>query len=255
MAPIILDVDVRRKVFRSRAGPEHVVLADMRFSLAEREIVALVGPSGCGKTTLLRLIGRLDHDFEGRITWHGREAPRIGTVFQEPRLLPWRTVRENLLLVTPPDSVETVDELLRALGLWPHRDSYPTQISLGMARRASIARAFAIRPDIVLLDEPFVSLDPSMAERGRQVLLDAWQRRPTTGLLVTHDLLDAAALADRVLMLAGSPTRIVSEVVIPPANRRAGTEAAHAFAQELRLLRPVEPVLFPDVSAASSDRR
>src|SRR5205085_9550442 len=128
-------------------------------------------------------------------------------------------------------------DLLRTLGLSNCRDAYPQQISLGMARRAAIARAFAIVPDLVLMDEPFVSLDPIMAERGREVLLDAWRRRPTAALLVTHDLLDAAALADRVLMLSASPCRIVDVVTIEPELRRSGLEASMRIAVQLRAAR------------------
>ena len=238
-APVILEVDITRKSFAGRDGAAQLVLEDLRFRLAPREIVAVVGPSGCGKTTLLRLIDGLDHDFTGRIVWHATDRPRIGTVFQEPRLLPWRTVRQNLTLVAAGRDA-LADELLHALGLWPFRDAYPPQISLGMARRAAIARAFAIDPDLVLLDEPFVSLDPTMTERGRDVLLDAWRRRPTAALIVTHDMDDAAALADRVLLLSANPARIVADVAIPPDQRRAGPEAAHVLAQSLRQARAAE---------------
>ncbi len=233
LAPVILEVAVARKFFGTGAA-RRLVLEGLRFGLAEGEIVALVGPSGCGKTTLLKIIGGLDPQYEGEVRWRGPEAPRIGTIFQEPRLLPWRTVRQNLLLVDPPGGAAAVDDLLRTLGLWQFRDAFPQQISLGMARRAAIARAFAIEPDLVLLDEPFVSLDPAMAERGREVLLDAWRRRPTSALLVTHDLLDAAALADRVLMLSGHPSHVVKVVTIEPAHRRSGIEASMHVAMQLR---------------------
>lgn len=236
LAPVILDIAVARKVHGTGANAR-LVLEDVRIALAEREIVALVGPSGCGKTTLLKIIGGLDPAYEGSVRWLGPDPPRIGTIFQEPRLLPWRTVRQNLMLVEPPGGAAAVDDLLHTLGLWPFRDSYPPQISLGMARRASIARAFAIEPDLVLLDEPFVSLDPAMAERGREVLLDAWRRRPTSALLVTHDLLDAAALADRVLMLSGHPSHLVNVVTIEPELRRSGIEASMRIAMQLRTQR------------------
>jgi ABC-type nitrate/sulfonate/bicarbonate transport system ATPase subunit len=236
LAPVILEVDIRRKSYGS-AGKHHLVLDHIAFSLQESEIVALVGPSGCGKTTLLKIIGGLDAAYEGEVRWPGASAPRIGTIFQEPRLLPWRTVRQNLLLVAPDGDAATADDLLRTLGLWGCRDNYPQQISLGMARRVAIARAFTITPDLLLMDEPFVSLDPVMAERGREVLLDAWRRRPTSALLVTHDLLDAAALADRVLMLSTAPARIVDEITIEPALRRSGAETSMRVAMQLHAAR------------------
>ena len=216
----ILDVDIARRAVPARGGPR-VVLQDLRFSLGQGEVVALVGPSGCGKTTLLRLIGGLDRGFEGRIAWAGGAVPRIGTVFQEPRLLPWRTVRQNIALVRPPDPA-VAEKLLGLLGLAAYADLYPPALSLGMARRAAIARAFAIQPAVLLLDEPFVSLDPAMAEQGREVLAEAWRTRRCAALLVTHDLAEAASLADRILLLSAGPARVVREVVVPDSSRRRG---------------------------------
>ncbi len=215
----MLEVDIAAKAMPGREGPR-TVLAGLRFTLKRNEIVALVGPSGCGKTTLLRLIGGLDKQFDGRIDWAGGAAPRIGTVFQEPRLLPWRTVRQNLALVRP--NPVAAEALLRLLGLAPYGDLYPPALSLGMARRAAIARAFAIEPALLLLDEPFVSLDPAMAEQGRTVLATAWRTQRCAALLVTHDRAEAASLADRILLLSTDPARVVQEFIVPTASRRSG---------------------------------
>ncbi len=216
----MLDVEVARKAVPARGGPR-TVIADLRFALQPDEIVALVGPSGCGKTTLLRIIGGLDVRYEGRIAWAGGVAPRIGTVFQEPRLLPWRTVRQNIALVRPPDPA-AAEALLTLLGLSPYADLHPPALSLGMARRAAIARAFAVQPALLLLDEPFVSLDPAMAEQGRAVLATAWRTRRCAALLVTHDLAEAASLADRILLLSEGPARVTRELVVPKGSRRRG---------------------------------
>jgi NitT/TauT family transport system ATP-binding protein len=220
MAEVILRLRVEGKSFRTDRG-DLPVLGGIDLALGAREIVALVGPSGCGKTTLLRIIGGLETDYRGTLDWHGAAMPRIGTVFQEPRLLPWRTVRQNILLAQQTENPELADDLLRTLDLAPFRDAFPPTLSLGMARRASIARAFAIEPALVLLDEPFVSLDPAMAARSRELLLDAWRARPTAALLVTHDRAEAALLADRVVLLAERPTHVLKEIIVPPELRRS----------------------------------
>ena len=119
----------------------------------------------------------------------------------------------------PADGVEA---LLDRLGLTPYADLYPPALSLGMARRAAIARAFAIDPGLLLLDEPFVSLDHERAEQARAVLLDAWQARRCAALLVTHDLVEAASLADRILLLSTGPARVVREIIVPERSRRRG---------------------------------
>jgi NitT/TauT family transport system ATP-binding protein len=124
-------------------------------------------------------------------------------------------VRENILLAQHTARPDVADNLLEALDLTPYRNSYPGRLSLGMARRVAIARAFAIEPELVLLDEPFVSLDPAMAERSRDVLLKAWRARPIAALLVTHDDNEAAALADRILVLGSRPARITTELAVP----------------------------------------
>jgi ABC-type nitrate/sulfonate/bicarbonate transport system ATPase subunit len=227
--PAILDVSIDRKFYGTK-----IVMRDLRFALHANEIVALVGPSGCGKTTLLRMIGRLDRAFDGRIGWTGPGLPRIGTVFQEPRLLPWRSVRENLRLVVPSECPPTVDALLQSLDLWADRDAFPTQLSLGMARRVAIARALVICPDLVLLDEPFVSLDQPMVERSKAVLLRVWRARPVAVLLVTHDLVEAASLADRIILLSADPMRLIADMPVPAHARRAGRDAAEGFARVVR---------------------
>jgi NitT/TauT family transport system ATP-binding protein len=232
MAEVILRLRVEGKSFRTDRG-DLPVLGRIDLALGAREIVALVGPSGCGKTTLLRIIGGLDTDFRGTLEWHGAAMPRVGTVFQEPRLLPWRSVRQNILLAQQTENAELADDLLRTLDLAPFRDAFPATLSLGMARRASIARAFAIEPELVLLDEPFVSLDPAMAARSRELLLAAWRARPTAALLVTHDRAEAAMLADRVLLLAERPTHVLTEVVVPQALRRPSSVPTQAVMEVL----------------------
>ena len=201
------------------------MLGELAFSLGNGEVAALVGPSGCGKTTLLRIIAGLDSDFEGSVALpaHGM----LGMVFQEPRLLPWRTVEQNVRLAAPQATDAALGTLFQALGLTAHRDHFPGELSLGLARRVALARAFAVEPDLLLLDEPFVSLDDALAARLREELAELVNRRPITTLLVTHNVDEAIGLADRLLLLSASPARILAEVpVTRPRNARSAAELA-----------------------------
>jgi ABC-type nitrate/sulfonate/bicarbonate transport system ATPase subunit len=221
-----LDVSIKQKSYRAASGEQHLVLGELAFSLANGEVAALVGPSGCGKTTLLRIIAGLDGDFEGNVALpaHGM----LGMVFQEPRLLPWRTVEQNVRLAAPQVTDTSLDALFHTLGLTAHRDHYPGELSLGLARRVALARAFAVEPDLLLLDEPFVSLDAALATRLRDELAELVNRRPVTTLLVTHDVDEAIGLADRLLLLSVSPARVLGEVPVPHprANHSADELAA-----------------------------
>jgi NitT/TauT family transport system ATP-binding protein len=207
-----LDVSIKQKSYRAASGEQHLVLGELAFSLGNGEVAALVGPSGCGKTTLLRIIAGLDSDFEGSVALpaHGM----LGMVFQEPRLLPWRTVEQNVRLAAPQATDAALGTLFQALGLTAHRDHYPGELSLGLARRVALARAFAVEPDLLLLDEPFVSLDDALAARLRDELADLVNRRPITTLLVTHNVEEAIGLADRLLLLSLSPARVLADVPV-----------------------------------------
>src|ERR1700730_11391961 len=180
-----LEVSVARKALRATSGQTRVVLHDVAFSLRKGEICALLGPSGCGKTCLLRIISGLDSDFDGQIVLPSPH--KVGMVFQEPRLLPWRSVVQNLRLVGSA-SENDLAEIAAALRLSDHLDHFPGELSLGLARRVAIARAFAVKPDLLLLDEPFVSLDASLATRLREELLALVLKRKATTLIVTHDV-------------------------------------------------------------------
>src|SRR5437660_369324 len=202
-----LDVNIKQKSFRAASGGKLQVLGELVFSLGSGEVAALVGPSGCGKTTLLRIVAGLDRDFLGNVA-----LPAHGTlamVFQEPRLLPWRSVEQNVRLAAPQAGDGELATLFAALGLTAHRNHYPRELSLGLARRVALARAFAINPDLLLLDEPFVSLDHALAVRLRDELAELVTRRPVTTLLVTHDVGEAIGLADRLLLLSAGPARVL----------------------------------------------
>jgi NitT/TauT family transport system ATP-binding protein len=156
-------------------------------------------------------------------------------VFQEPRLLPWRTVEDNIRLVLPAhDAKADLDDLFEILGLASHLERYPTELSLGLARRVAIARAFAIRPNFLLLDEPFVSLDEAVADRLRDELMALTTRAGITTLFVTHDLAEAIRLADRLFVLADRPTRIIFERELPAPRGARSKELVAGIGEELR---------------------
>jgi NitT/TauT family transport system ATP-binding protein len=226
-----LEVSIKHKAFRAASGGELHVIDGLSLSLEGGEVGALVGPSGCGKTTLLRIIAGLDRDYDGSVALpdHGK----LGMVFQEPRLLPWRTLEQNVRLAAPEATDANLDTLFRTLGLDAHRHHYPGELSLGQARRVALARAFAVEPDLLLLDEPFVSLDDALATRLRDELAELVTRRPVTTLLVTHNVEEAIALADRLFLLSPSPTHVIAELPIPhPRSKRTPEELA-AFRREI----------------------
>jgi ABC-type nitrate/sulfonate/bicarbonate transport system ATPase subunit len=218
----LLEVRITRKVYLSASGARLDVLADIAFTLADGDLAAFVGPSGCGKTTMLRILAGLDRTFEGVVK--GARPGAIGMVFQEPRLLPWRTAEANVRLAAPAASEAKLFELFSILELGPHRQHYPGELSLGLARRVALARAFAVDPELLILDEPFVSLDQALASRLRAELATLVERRRVTTVLVTHDIDDAVWLADRIFLLSGRPARIVAELTVP--GRRGERSAA-----------------------------
>jgi NitT/TauT family transport system ATP-binding protein len=207
-----LEVNIKHKSYRGASGGRLHVLGEISLTLANGEVAALVGPSGCGKTTLLRIVVGLDHDFEGRVRLPARG--RLGVVFQEPRLLPWRTVEENVRLVAPQANDAALTVLFVTLGLAEHRRHYPGELSLGLARRVALARAFAVKPDLLVLDEPFVSLDAALAARMRTELIVLVSRQPVTTLLVTHSIEEAIGIADRIVLLSASPARLLADLRI-----------------------------------------
>lgn len=221
---------------KTYAGAAQATIANFSLSLQANEFVCLVGSSGCGKTTLLNCLSGLDNQYDGEILVGVQHTtPKIGYIFQNPRLLPWRTVRENIELVLEPhQSPDLINPLLDIMQLTQVQHEYPERLSVGMNRRVAIIRAFAVNPDLLLMDEPFVSLDPPTARDVRALLLQLWQQRPHTVLFVTHDLREAIALADRLIFLASTPMRVISDIVVPiPRTQRHDEAAIEQFRQQL----------------------
>ena len=211
------------------------VVDGVNLKIPDGAYCCFLGPSGCGKTTILKIAAGLDPDFRGRLGVPG--SGRLGIVFQEPRLLPWRTVEQNIRLALPAhEAASDLTELVEILGLGSHLARYPGELSLGLARRTAIARAFAVRPDFLLLDEPFVSLDDAVATRLRNELVALTTRTRTTTLFVTHDLAEAIQLADRLFFLSDRPTRIISEKTLPPPRGTRSGDVIASISDEMRLL-------------------
>lgn len=219
------------RTFPTAQGP-HAVLRGVDLDIAPGEIVAIVGASGCGKSTLLRLLGGLDAASEGTIALDGTAVAdtddRTASAFQEPRLLPWRTIAENVAVGLPRGvrgsaARARVAELLDLVGLTAASRRRPSEVSGGMAQRASLARALARDPEVLLLDEPFGALDALTRLRMQDLLLDIHTARPTTIVLVTHDVEEALYLADRVLLLRAlgtdPTTTSIARVTAVPGTR------------------------------------
>ena len=212
-------------------------IRDFVLAVESESMTVLMGPSGCGKTTLLNLVAGLDPDFAGEVSLP--EPARIGYVFQEPRLLPWLTVEDNLELVAAPGFTEAdLDRLAHAVGIADMLPRYPQELSLGLARRVALARAFATKPDLLLLDEPFVSLDERTADRLRRLLLDVWSARPTTAILVTHNAREAILLADQLVLLAPRPTHVVAIETIEVPQRERTPEVIETILADLMRRHP-----------------
>ncbi len=199
-------------------GTARQALRGIDLHVGSGEFVCLLGPSGCGKTTLLNILAGLDRADSGTFSVGDPAAPPTTSyMFQEPRLLPWRTVRGNLLFVLDERGEAArarVDYWLERVGLAGRGDDYPRQLSIGQRQRVAVARALIVQPQVLFMDEPFSSLDELTASRMREELLDLWQELGCTVLFVTHNPLEAAFLADRIVVMSPGPGHIVEELAV-----------------------------------------
>ncbi len=183
------------------------IFSDLSFEIVAGQSVALLGPSGCGKTTLIRMIASLDEDYTGQIS---RNYQKIGYVFQEPRLIPWKSVYDNLRFVLEDD--EKINEALKIMKLDGFQDYKPAKLSGGMRQRVNLARALLDEPDLLLLDEPFTSLDLHTKLSIIEDILDGKKQRTFSMIIVTHDVREALLMADRIILLSNKPTKILEEL-------------------------------------------
>lgn len=226
----MLELTQITKSYRPAGGQAHDALAPFDLTVEPGEIVSLVGTSGCGKSTLLRIVAGLEKPTTGKVSIAGIEvaAPSrdVGLVFQEPRLLPWMSVRQNVRLALHDlprgDQDPLIDAVLERVSLGHFADVWPHQLSGGMAQRAAIARALVRQPKLLLLDEPFSALDSFTRQSLQDHLLDLWRDGGFTMVFVTHDIEEAVALSDRIVVLRGQPGRVAGtwDVGLPRPRER-----------------------------------
>lgn len=240
-----LKIEVQSKIYTDtqKVG----ALGDVEFTVEPGEFVCILGPSGCGKSTLLRLISGLDTDFEGKIVLGDRlvKSPEkdCGIVFQEPGLLPWMSVKENIKFGIYSGQKEhsegKVDNLLKLLDLDSFSESYPSLLSGGMAQKVGLARALVNIPDLLLLDEPFASLDKLTKMRLQEELSKILRDAKATVLMVTHDIEEAVYLSDRILVMSERPGTILKsfKIDLPKPRRRTDKEFTDIYTNILEFMR------------------
>jgi NitT/TauT family transport system ATP-binding protein len=241
--PPILSVHELSAVFPDNNGGLQA-LEEVSFEVCPQEFVCVLGPSGSGKSTLLRILASLLAPTSGQVTFHGSEHPEIGMVFQQANLMPWRTVIKNLTLPLELSGMESgtahrkAQEMMELVGLDGFDSYWPRDLSGGMAQRVAIARALIHDPDLLLLDEPFGSLDALTRERMWTELSRIWQARQKTVVMVTHSISEALFLADRVLVLTQRPGSVKLELKVdlprPRKDEMRYTPQFGALARQLK---------------------
>jgi len=254
----VIQVENVSKTFQTSDEDKIAALEDISLDIRHGEFVTVVGPSGCGKSTLIKLIAGLVSLSAGRITCQGEEVrglnTKVGYVPQESKLFPWLTVEDNVAFgldsksYSKEERAERVQHFIRLAGLSGFEKRYPSQLSGGMAKRASIVRALAYDPTVILMDEPFGPLDAQTRMILQDELLKIWEQKRQTIIFVTHDLVEAVALADRIVVMTHRPGTIRDVITVPmsrPRNifeihRQDGFAEAHArlwniFRHELNL--------------------
>jgi NitT/TauT family transport system ATP-binding protein len=231
-SPPTIIFDHVSRLFATADGREVTALQDVSFNIGMNEFLVVVGPSGCGKSTLLRLIAGLIAPTQGRVAVSGapvvRPLDNVGIVFQRPTLLPWLDILSNVTFpkrhkygrVSDQDR-QVARNLLQLVGLSDFAGSRPDELSGGMQQRAAIARALFLDPEILLMDEPFSSLDALSRDEMAFELLQIWSKRPKTVVFITHSITEAVLLADRVMVMSARPGTIAEEVPIPLARPRS----------------------------------
>lgn len=202
----MLEIDISSKKYQ-----DNKIIDNLKLEVNKSEFISIIGPSGCGKTTLLNIISSTDNDYLGSVLFDKKniENINIGVMFQDSRLIPWLTVFENIMLVSTNKDEELILQSLCEVGLEEYIDSYAKELSGGMQRRAALVRAFINKPDILLLDEPFISLDYPTAQSLRSDFMLFYKKYKPTVIFITHDLKEAVSLSQRIIFLDSKPMKIV----------------------------------------------
>lgn len=224
------------RIDRLALGPGAPLFSGFRLQVPPGQVLALIGPSGVGKSTLLRILSGAERRWQGEVLVGGEPpalGPMPGFVFQDARLLPWLTAEGNLRAVAPELAAARIADLLRQVGLAGREQAWPHALSGGMQRRLALARALSVNPDLLLLDEPFVSLDRRLVRNLQSLFLKVFAEGAPTVVLVSHDPEDAARMADRAIVLAGRPARIVADVTLPGRPGKRGSDDIARLAADL----------------------
>lgn len=250
-----LQVENLSKTFDGNDAPV-IAIGDVSFAVERGAFVSILGPSGCGKTTLLRTIAGLEKPSSGQIVLDGKPVmepgPQLGVVFQEHRLFPWLTVRDNVEYglarqgVPKKQRKEISDHYLNMVGLAEFANQFPKALSIGMSQRVGIARALASDPDVLLMDEPFASVDAQTRRELHDELLNIWHQTNKTILFITHSVDEAVLLSQRVLVLSSRPSRVIKRFQIDSDYPRQETDLEF---NEIR--RQVLDVLYSTKASAS----
>ncbi len=212
---IDLSINIKKKEFTIESNnvkKTNLVLSNLTLDIKKNEFVSIFGPSGCGKTTLLNIISGLDKNFDGSLKINNNESnskKNISYMFQSPRLFPWLTAIDNIKFPIKKNKNcnKIANNLIKNVGLEKFKDHFPSKLSGGMQRRISLARAFSNDPDILLLDEPFISIDKKTANQLKKLLINLWKKNKPIIIFVTHDINEAIELADRIIFLSKTPSK------------------------------------------------